>query len=409
MLDKQQNMKKFSLGVAVFSLAIGIAVFFIGYNYGHVHGVRSIVPDGEGQVVNKGGSQASEDIDFSFFWEVWNLVKDQYVDKPVSEEELFYGALQGLVSGLDDPYSTFFTPTDADEFNQELEGTFFGIGAEIGMKDDAIVVVAPLAGSPAEQAGLMPGDYIIDVDGESIAGYTVTQAVYKIRGEKGVPVYLTVAREGYDDLITIEIVRDEIKIDSVTWEIRDDGIAIITMSMFNEETTDLFDQAVQEILTSDASGIVLDLRSNPGGLLTAAINVAGYWIDGKPVVIERIGGEEFPFAGAGVARLANIPTVVLVNGGSASASEILAGALQDYGVATVVGEQTFGKGSVQEYHEFPNGSAVKITVAEWLTPNGRSINETGIEPDVVIEYTIDNYHAEETPQLDEAIRLLTTP
>lgn len=409
-MKHENSPKRFKISPAsiLAAVTITVAIFYIGYLSGSVHGARSVVPEGEGRVLNQNSvpKTVSEDVDFNVFWDVWNLIKDSYVDRPVSEKELFYGALEGLLGSLDDPYSVFFDPALADEFNGELEGTFSGIGAEIGERDELIVVIAPLAESPAETAGLLAGDKIVAIDGEDAIGISVNQAVSRIRGEEGTEVTLTVLRDGIDDVFDITITRGEIHLNSVEWEIRDDGIAVIDVYMFNEETTPLFQEAVQEVLTSDASGIILDLRNNPGGLLTEAINLAGFWINGETVVIQKVGDKQQEFSAGGVASLAGIPTVVLVNGGSASGSEILAGALQDYGAATLIGEQTFGKGSVQEYYEYSDGSAVKITVAEWLTPKGRSINKTGIEPDIEVELTVEQFNAEETPQFDAAIDYL---
>lgn len=388
---------------------IVVALFYLGYIVGNLHGARSAVPEGEGRVLNQGdlSVEIGEDLDFRSYWDIWNLVKEAYVEQPVSEVDMFYGSLAGMVQALGDPYSVYYDPEQADEFNQELDGTFSGIGAEIDKKDDKIVVVAPLSGSPAEEAGLLSGDEILAVDGEDLYGLSATEAVYLIRGEKGTEVTLTLARQGVDDQFEITITRGEIKIDSVDWEIRDDNIAVINVYMFNDDTTTLFQEAVQEILTADVDGIVLDLRNNPGGLLTEAVNLAGFWIDGQVVVKERVGDKERSLAASGVAQLAGIETIVLVNGGSASGSEILAGALQDYGVATLIGEQTFGKGSVQELYEFTDGSALKITVAEWLTPEGRSINKVGITPDIIVEYSLEDYEEGNTPQFDAAIRELT--
>jgi len=398
--------RRVSIVYILASVTIAFAVFYTGFILGEAQGERSAVPAGEAQVTHEGSTSGAEDIDFRGFWEVWDLVKSSYLDQPVSEVDMYYGALEGLLWSLGDEHSVFFDPELAEEFDQELNGTFFGIGAEIGSKDDYIVVVAPLAGTPAEEAGILAGDKIIAVDGEDTFGISVTEAVYMIRGEEGTTVTLTIFRDGEEEALEVPIVRAEITIESVVLEIRDDGIAVIEVRMFNDDTTDLFQSATQEILTSDVSGIVLDLRNNPGGLLTQAINVAGYWVDGNPVVIERVQGTETEFSASGTAHLAGIPTVVLVNFGSASGSEILAGALQDYEVATVIGEQTFGKGSVQEYYEFPDGSSLKITIAEWLTPSGRSINEVGITPDVIVEYTLEDYETEATPQFDAAIEFL---
>lgn len=409
MNQKSGLFSKISIGYLLFVTTVVVAAFYIGFTAGKINGTRSIVPPGEGKITSQGSVDrfAGEDVDFRQFWEVWNLIKDIYVDQPVSEKDLYYGALQGIVTSLEDPYSTFFSPKAADEFTQDLDGKFFGIGAEIGIKDERIVIVAPLAESPAEKAGLLAGDIIIAVDEAPTVAWTISEAVFNIRGEEGTPVTLTVSREGVEELFEITIVRGVIKIDSVEWEIRDDNIAVINIFMFNDDTTVLFQQAVQEILTEDVSGVIIDVRNNPGGLLTEAINIAGFWIDGETVVVEKIGDQERPFRAHGAPRLAGLPTVILVNGGSASGSEILAGALQDFGSATVIGETTFGKGSVQEYHEFPDGSALKLTTAKWLTPKGRSISEVGIEPDLVVEYTFEDFNEERTPQFDAAIDFLS--
>lgn len=397
-----------SPGLLFFGATLCIAIFYVGFFFGSLQSSNSPLISKGGNLLNIGSSapELSKDVDFAMFWEVWNLVKAMHVDQKITDKELFYGALDGMLDSLKDPYSIFFDPELAAEFQADLSGTFFGIGAEIGLKENAIVVVAPLSGSPAEKAGIRAGDFILAVDGETTEGASVTETVLKIRGEKGKAVVLSVLQEGKDAPEDITIIRDEIKIESVTYEIRDDGIAIIEMYMFNEDSTRLFKEAAQEIVRKDVKGIVLDLRNNPGGLLSEAISVSGFWIAGRPAVLEQIGEEQRTFTANGSALLADIPTVVIVNGGSASASEILAGALQDYGLATVVGEKTFGKGSVQEYHDFTDGSAVKITIAKWLTPLGRSIDQIGIEPDVTIEYTLEDFHAGKTPQLDAAIELL---
>jgi len=408
MNQKSSILSKISIGYLLFATTVVVAVFYIGFTAGKINGTRSIVPEGEGKVLNQGDMNkfAGENVDFRQFWEVWNLIKDAYVDQPVSEKDMYYGALQGLMSSLNDPYSMFFVPTEADAFTKDLEGKFFGIGAEIGLKDDHIIIVAPLAESPAEKAGIQAGDIIVSVDEKSTKDWGINETVLNIRGEKGTPVTLEVVREGVDAPFDITIVRGEITIDSVKWEIRDDGIAVVSIFMFNEDTTVLFQKAVQEILTEDVKGVIIDVRNDPGGLLSEAINIAGFWIDGDTVVIEKVGDVERPFRSQGAPRLAGMPTVVLVNGGSASASEILAGALQDFGAATIIGEQTYGKGSVQEYHEFEDGSALKMTTAKWLTPKGRSISNTGIAPDIIVEYPLDDFNEERTPQLDAALDFL---
>jgi carboxyl-terminal processing protease len=397
MFDKQ------TIGYVLFACIL----FTGGWIANNELGANDKCSNKEGEVVDSRDYEGIEDdISFIQFWQVWDMVQELYLRQPISEKDMFYGAISGMVDALGDPYSVYFDPEESSAFNEELQGEYSGIGAEIGKKEDYIIIIAPLSDSPAERAGLIAGDYIISVNGEDMIGATVDYAVSRIKGEAGTRVTLTIVREGSDDTIDIPITREDIKINSVEWEFRDDGIMYIRISIFNEDTTSLFRKAAQEALTKEAKGIVLDLRNNPGGLLTEAINVAGFWIDNDTVVQERVGDSVEPFSANGFAWLYNIPTVVLVNGGSASGSEILAGALQDYGLATLIGEQTFGKGSVQEYYEFDDGSALKVTTAEWLTPNGKSIDEVGITPDQVIEYSKEDYETGATPQLDAAISKL---
>lgn len=381
-------------------LLVGVVTFSLGFFVGESRGVRSVVPSGEGQVIGQGDvpSYLSEDVDFKQFWDIWNFVKEEYYRQPVSDVELFYGALKGLLAGVDDPYSVYFDPEEAKAFASSLEGSFEGIGAQIGIKDDRLQVIAPLAGMPAEIAGLQPGDWIVFIDGTETTGMSVDAAVMLIRGEKGTEVVLTIGREGESGLIEIPITRDKIVVDSVKWSRDDKNIMTISISTFNHDTMDLFSQAIQEALSEDVSGIILDLRSNPGGLLTTAIDIGSAWVGYDPILIERNFTKVQTFKGVTAPRLQGIATAVLVNGGSASASEIVAGALQDYGLATIIGTQTFGKGSVQDYRELPDGSALKITTASWYTPDGRSINEEGIAPDIEVKYTIEDYEADIDPQ-----------
>lgn len=387
---------------------ITVVTFSLGFYIGRARGVVSVVPEGEGQVVGEGEipSYLAQDVDFQQFWDTWNFVKESFYRQPVSDVDLYYGSIKGLVSGLDDPYSVYFDPEEAEEFNASLEGSFEGIGAEIGIKDDRLQIVAPLDGLPASQAGLLPGDWIVLIDGVETTGMSVEEAVTLIRGEKGTQVVLTIAREGVDGLTDYSITRDKIVIDSVKWTVDENNIMTIGISTFNHDTSELFSQAVQEALAQNVEGIILDLRSNPGGLLTTAIDIASAWVGYDEVVIERAQAEVQAFKGVSAPRLEGIPTVVLVNGGSASASEIVSGALQDYDHATIVGTQTFGKGSVQDYRELEDGSALKITTAVWYTPNGRSINEEGIPPDVLIDYTFEEYKAGIDPQMDVAKSIL---
>lgn len=368
------------------------------------------------RVKNLGGSAPAgvKDVDFSQFWEVWDTLKAKYVSQEeVTDEKLFYGAIQGLVGSLGDPYSVYFDPPTAKRFNDDLGGTFEGIGAEIGIKKNTLIIIAPLPGTPAERSGLKPGDYILTIDGKDTEGMYLDEAVSLIRGKKGTEVKLSIHREGFEEPKEFAITRAAIKVDSVKSEVKSAAgkrVAVITVSHFNEDTGSGFSDAVRATLLEGVDGIVLDLRNDPGGFLDMAAKVAGEWVGHEPVVIEEFSdGRRNNVNGDAAARLADVPTVVLVNGGSASASEIVAGALQDYGKATLVGEKTFGKGSVQDYSEFGDGSALKVTVALWLTPKGRSINKEGIQPDVEVENTPEDWDNNRDPQMDKAIEMLTAP
>ncbi len=365
-----------------------------------------------GQVYNKyitaPANKLTKDIDFNLFWDVWDQLKEKYVDKDkLDDKKMFYGALKGLVESTGDPYTIFMDPKIAKEFSNDLAGTFEGIGAELGKKNDIITIVAPLAGMPAEKAGLQAGDQIYAVDGESTAGLTIDEVVNKIRGPKGTKVTLTIFRKGFEKTEDITIIREMIIVKSVKTKISEDGIFIITITNFNDDTSDLFKQAVAEAVSKNPKGIILDLRNNPGGYLETAIDVASEWIDEGIIVSEQFSQEKKnEYKNRGLARLKNFPTVVLVNQGSASASEIVAGALKDYGKATIVGMKTFGKGSVQTLEDMDDGSSIKITVAKWLTPKGYNINDQGITPDIQIDLILEDYNADKDPQINKAIEIL---
>lgn len=350
----------------------------------------------------------SQDIDFDLFWQVWDTLKRQYVDKDqITDKELFYGALRGLVASLDDPYTIFMDPKGAQEFSDDLAGTFEGIGAEIGMKNGVITIIAPLPEMPAETAGLKAGDKIYAIDGKITAGLNVDEAVKRIRGPKGTKVTLTIVRNGMDKPKDYTITRDTIVVKSVKAEMGKDDIFIIKVSNFNDDTSDLFKKAAREAIEKNPRGIILDLRNNPGGYLDTAVDMASEWIDGGVVVSERFSNDKKnDYLAKGHARLKDIPTVVLVNQGSASASEIVAGALQDTGEAVLVGMKTFGKGSVQTLEGLKDGSSIKITVAKWLTPKGRCINDEGIIPDAEIDYTAKDAETGKDPQMEKAIEAI---
>jgi carboxyl-terminal processing protease len=401
-------MRRLSRSIAVLVLLLSMTLsFVVGDVLGRQQGVRSAVPPGEGKVLDQGSLPPTKlaDVDFKEFWDVWNLVKEIYFKQPVSDKDLFYGALHGMVAGAGNRYTVFFDPEEAKAFKSNLDGTFEGIGAEIGIKDDVLTVIAPLPDSPAEKAGLKTGDQILAINKTVTDGMAVDAAVTLIRGQKGTSVTLTILHPGSKTPVDISITRDQIVVKSVKEDIKD-GIATISIYEFNDETDGLFDDAVNKALAANVKGVILDLRGNPGGLLTSAISVASAWTGYDVVVSEKGQSTEQPYHGVSAPRLANIPTVVLINGGSASASEIVSGALQDYGLAKLVGTQSFGKGSVQDFRDLPDGSAVKITVAAWYTPKGRTIDETGITPDVKVEITQADLDAKRDPQTAKALEIL---
>lgn len=334
---------------------------------------------------------ARKDVPFQLYWDIWDRVKEKYVGGEADDLQLFYGSLSGLVAGLGDPYSAFLDPKTTDAFLSDLSGSFEGVGAEIGIKDGELTVIAPLPDSPAERAGIKAGDAILEIDGKDTSDMSLDTAVNSIRGPRGTRVTLAIRRNGNETIEEVTIVRDVIDIKSVEWELLDGGVGYIKINQFNEETRPEFNRAVTELKGRDMKKIVLDVRNNPGGFLETSVQVASEWLpEGVPVVIERTRDKtERVYKSEGGHRLRGVPTVVIVNKGSASASEILAGALQDHKAAKIVGQQSFGKGSVQDFEILEDGSALKLTISEWLTPNKQQINKQGITPDVVVDKEAD--------------------
>jgi len=404
----KQKMWPHALGIYIVG-AILVLTFYAGTVVGFHRGKVAATSPGTGEL--SGTSQLvpeylSKDVDFSLYWEVFSILKNDYLRKPVSDVKLFYGSLEGMVAALGDPHTVFFDPEMTKEFTSDLAGEFMGIGAEIGIKDAQLQIIAPLPGTPADQAGIKSGDRILNIDGQDTTGITVEEAVRKIRGEKGTKVILTIFREGFEAPQDFVIIRDKIKVASVKTEFREDGVVVINLIQFGDDTVREFEAAVIDILAKNPKGIVLDLRNNPGGFLDAAIEVAEEWVPSGQIIVIEQNNERTEFKSKGPARLNGIPTIVLANGGSASGSEIVAGALQDYKLATIVGTQTFGKGSVQDFQLLEDGSSVKFTIAEWLTPIGRSIDRNGITPDNEVDFTVEDFKAEIDPQMDNALQLL---
>lgn len=350
----------------------------------------------------------AQNVDFSLYFEVWEMIKNDYVNKDdFSEKKMFYGSLEGMVASLGDPYTEFMDPQENKEFNEDMSGTFEGIGAEIGIRDEVLTIISPIDGTPAQKAGLMPGDKVLEINGESTQDMNIDEAVSKIRGAKGTEVVLDIFRAGEEDTQEVKIIRDTIVIRSVTYKALEDDIFLIKISSFNGDTENLFSLAVKEISTLKPKGIIIDLRNNPGGYLETSVALLGEWINGETAVIEGFGdGRQMNYRANGLNRLEGYPTVILINAGSASASEILTGALQHYKKATIIGEKSYGKGSVQMIKGLKDGSALKVTMAEWLTPGGKNINKEGITPDVTVELTYEDYKNNRDPQLEKAIELL---
>ena len=353
-------------------------------------------------------SNLARDIDFNLFWQAWEMLKEKYVDKDkLQDKEMFYGALRGLVSSTGDPYTVFMNPVVSKEFADDMKGTFDGIGAEVGIKGGVLTVIAPLANMPAQTAGLKAGDKILTIDGEDTSPMAIDEAVGKIRGPKGTAVVLNIWRDSFDKPQDFKITRSTIFVRSVDWGLDKNNFMVIKVSHFNDDTIELFDEAAREIVKKNPRGVILDLRNDPGGYLETAIEVASEWVEEGVVVTEKFNEEKKnEYLARGRARLKDFKTVVLVNEGSASASEIVAGALKDLGLATIVGTKTFGKGSVQELETLPDGSSLKITVAKWLTPKGTNINDEGIMPDVEVDLSKEDYEADKDPQMEAALSIL---
>ena len=369
-----------------------------------------MVSNAGGLVLNKDElpDYLSKDADFNLFWEAWDIIQDTYIDRPAPETKLLYGAIAGQVASLGDPYSVFMEPSAAEEFAKELTSEFEGIGAEIGIKNNILTIVSPLPNSPAEKAGLRAGDKVYKIDDTDTSYLSLDGAVRLIRGEAGTKVILTIFRDGQDETQKIEIIRGRIHYETVKWELKENSVLYIKISHFNQDTADLFRKAIQENLGKNLQAVILDLRNNPGGFLGIATDIAESWIKkGEIIVVEKFSqNNKNYYKSRGRAELAALPTVVLINEGSASASEIVAGALQDHGLATIIGKRSFGKGSVQDLRHLSDGSNIKLTVAKWLTPNERMIDGEGIAPDIKVELTEEDYSNDRDPQLDKALEML---
>ncbi len=351
-------------------------------------------------------------LDFKLFWDTWDLISKTYFDKKALDpQKLFYGAISGMVSALGDPYTVFLPPEQQKSSKEELNGSFEGVGIQLGFnKEKSLVVIAPLTGTPAQKAGIKPQDMIVKIEDKETAGMSLPEAVRLIRGQKGTQITLTIFREGEEETREYTLTRDTIIVKSVETSYKETkggkNVAVIKLSRFGERTRDEWNQAVSDIVSANPDALILDVRNNPGGFLEAAVFIASEFLEGGNVVLqENNEGKQNSFKVNRGGKLTKFPLKVLINKGSASASEIVAGALQDRNRAELIGEKSFGKGTIQEAQDLAGGTGIHITVAKWLTPNGSWVNDSeGLEPDVIIES--DKEDPTKDPQLDKALELL---
>jgi len=400
-----KNKKK--LLIRTFLILFLTGACFLFYKFGVYTGESNILQTAPPQIINSDLGMP-ENVDFSIFWETWRQAEMNFLDRTEMDyQEMIYGAIAGMVNSLGDPYTNFFKPQEAEEFEQELSGKYQGVGMVVGIKDEQLIVISPFKGSPAEIAGLKPRDSILKIGDVHTMDISIEKAVELIKGPEGTKVKLLIEREGWENSKEIEIQREVIQIPTLEWEIKNENIALIKIYQFNGILDSEFRKIVPEILNSKANKIILDLRNNPGGYLETAQDIAGWFLEkGVVVLLEDEGAdkEQISYKSNGPATFSSFPVVVLINNGSASASEILAGALRDQKGAQLVGETSFGKGSVQKPITLSDGSFLKVTIARWLTPKGHCINEMGLEPDVIVEMLEDE--TEKDLQLEKAIEIL---
>jgi len=345
--------------------------------------------------------------EFRLFWEAWRIVENEFYRRPIDSKELTYGAIRGALSTLEDENTAFIIPEHIAIIREDLTGTFEGIGALVEMNEDGYLVIAePLAGRPADLVGLKAGDLVLEVDGVEIRGMNLIEAISLIRGPKGTTVRLTIRRQGVAEPFEVEIVRQRIELRTIEYRLLKGEIGYIKLNEFNSQARRQLRAALTDLLAKNPRGLILDLRDDPGGLVTAAIDVGSEFIAEGVIMSERGKDREEDHEAQGGGLATEIPLVVLVNGGSASASEIVAGAIQDYGRGILIGERTVGKGSVQVQHQLSDGSGLRITIAHWFTPHGRLIEGAGLIPDVEVYITDEDLASGLDPQLELAIDYL---
>jgi len=403
-MDSNQTIKKVLIGCGLVILLV--ACLSVGFVFGRLsNSISATLP----QLINPSSSTSTNEL-FKPFWEAWQLVHDEYLVQPVDDEKMMQGAIRGMMDSLGDPHSAYMDPVEYSDASAPLEG-YTGIGAWVNTEGDYLTITEPMKGSPAETAGLKSGDQIIAIDGEDMTDTLAELARQKVLGPAGTQVVLTILRQGVEQPFDISVTRAQINIPSITYRMLDNNLAYVRLDAFSNTTGDELHAAVQELLNNNPSGLILDLRYNSGGYLDAAIQVGSEFLPDGVIAYEEYGDstrETFNASGDGIAT--KIPMVVLVNEWSASASELVAGALQDRGRAQLVGVTTYGKGTVQNWIGLTdNEGAIRVTIARWLTPNERNVTGTGLTPDIEVTISDADLEAGIDTQLNQAMDVFTQP
>lgn len=399
------------ISLAVVTLIFIAGAFYGGFTAGKLQMAEATRLE---HIVNKTDG-VPQQVDFGIFWKTWNLVNEKFVathnEKPATDQDKVYGAIKGMVASLGDPYTVFLPPEDEEAFETQIQGNFEGVGMEMGIKDDVLTVISALPGTPAKKAGIASGDKVIKVDDKITTGMTVEQAVKLIRGKKGTTVRFTIVREQQEPF-EVTLIREVINLPVIETKLdKTTNIFTVKLYSFTSQSSSLFRNAMKEFASSRSNKLIIDLRGNPGGYLDSAVDIAGWFLPSGKVVVRQSTGpgkEEFVIRSQGPDMFNDsVKIVVLVDNGSASASEILAGALSEYGRATLVGTRTFGKGSVQELVKVTPDTSLKVTIARWLTPNGVSISEGGLIPQIEVKMTKEDVAAGKDPQMEKAVEILS--
>lgn len=402
-----KSLIKFILIIAGISFVVTLS-----YQIGILVGKETILRTPPIEIKKPWSEKEKKEIDFSIFWEAWRKLEQKIFDKEkIDYQKMVYGAIKGMINSLEDPYTIYFTPEETEKFEQEIKGEYEGVGMEIGIKDKALTIITPFENTPSYKAGIQPGDKILAINEIVTENFSLEEAVRLIRGPKGTKVNLLIKRKGWHLPKNIILIRETIKLPMIKLEFKEvdkQSIAYLKIYQFNQFLPEEFKKAAEKILKSSTQKIILDLRNNPGGILEIVQQISGWFFSKKEVLVWQDEGEnkKKPYWTIGTGRLAHYPLVVLINIGSASGAEILAGGLRDLRNILLIGEQSFGKGSVQESILLSDNSSLKITTSKWLTPKEKSINEEGLVPDIEIKITEEDWETGKDPQLEKALELI---